>query len=562
MKKPLPIGYDNFEQVISEGFYYVDKTLLIKDLLDDNANVNLFTRPRRFGKTLAFSMLRYYFEKAYDFNGNPVDNSELFAGMKIMEAGERYTNEMGKYPVINLSLKSAKQPTYELAYTMLTRRIAEEYKRHSYIIDSIKEEKDRQRYVAIMGENADEWDYVDALAFLSRILNEVYEEKTIILIDEYDVPLENAYFRGFYQKMIDFIRSLFESALKTNECLKFAVVTGCLRISKESIFTGLNNLKIISILNQNFAEHFGFTQKEVDEVLSDNHLEEKKIELKEWYNGYLFGSTEVYNPWSVINYVNEAKVSENSFPKPYWSNTSSNSIVRELVDNADQMARQEIEDLIEGKTIEKPIHEDITYEDIHKTQDNLWNFLFFTGYLKKVSERFDGDTIYLTLTIPNAEVRYIYRHTILEWFDGKIGQTDLSGLYRAVKEGDCAAFSDIVSEQLVDTISFFDYAESYYHGFLVGLLKGCPRYITLSNRESGNGRPDIIMRTPSVRGMAIIIEIKIVKDFEKMEEGCDAALAQIEEQNYEASLYKDGYRKFLKYGVCFYRKECLVKKAL
>lgn len=231
MKKPLPIGYDNFEQVISEGFYYVDKTLLIKDLLDDNGNVNLFTRPRRFGKTLALSMLRYYFEKAYDFNGNAVDNSRLFAGMKIMEAGERYTNEMGKYPVINLSLKSAKQPTYELAYTMLTRRIAEEYKRHSYIIDSIKEEKDRQRYVAIMEENADEWDCVDSLAFLSRILNEVYEEKTIILIDEYDVPLENAYFRGFYQEMIDFIRSILESALKTNEFLKFAVITGCLRIT-------------------------------------------------------------------------------------------------------------------------------------------------------------------------------------------------------------------------------------------------------------------------------------------------------------------------------------------
>lgn len=381
--------------------------------------------------------------------------------------------------------------------------------------------------------------------------------------------------------MIDFIRSLFESALKTNEFLKFAVVTGCLRISKGSMptawagrtprrssgackqdpFTGLNNLNIISILDLHFSEHFGFTQMEVNEILGYYHLEKREAELKEWYDGYLFGNTEVYNPWSVINYVKAAYVNADAFPKPYWSNTSSNSIVRELIEQADQAMRQEIEDLIEGKTIEKPIHEDITYADIHKTQENLWNFLFFTGYLKKVSERFEGDTIYLTLTIPNAEVRYIYRHTILEWFDGKIGNTDLSALYRAVKEGDCEAFSDIVSEQLVETISFFDYAESYYHGFLLGVLKGCPGYITLSNRESGNGRPDIIMRTPSVRGMAIIMEIKNVKDFEKMEEGCDAALKQIEEQNYEASLYKDGYRKFLKYGICFYRKECMVKKS-
>lgn len=562
MKKPLPIGYDNFEQVISEGFYYVDKTLLIKDLLDDNGNVNLFTRPRRFGKTLALSMLRYYFEKAYDYDGNPVDNSKLFAGMKIMEMGKKYTDEMGKYPVINLSLKSAKQPTYELAYASLVDEIAGEYRRHSFILrEDCLSENDKEKYCRIMEQKGSPIENAKALEFLSICLYRAYNQKTIILIDEYDVPLENAYVRGFYQEMIDFIRSLFESALKTNEFLKFAVVTGCLRISKESIFTGLNNLNIISILDLHFSEHFGFTQTEVNEILGYYHLEKREAELREWYDGYLFGNTEVYNPWSVINYVKAAYVNADAFPKPYWSNTSSNSIVRELIEQADQAMRQEIEDLIEGKTIEKPIHEDITYADIHRTQENLWNFLFFTGYLKKVSERFEGDTIYLTLAIPNAEVRYIYRHTILEWFDGKIGQTNLSALYRAVQDGDSETFSDLVSEQLVETISFFDYAESYYHGFLIGLLKGCPGYITLSNRESGNGRPDIIMRTPSVRGMAIIMEIKIVKDFEKMEEGCEVALKQIEEQNYEAALYKDGYRKFLKYGICFYRKECMVKKS-
>lgn len=560
MKKPLPIGYDNFKEIITEDFYYVDKTLLIKEILDNRGKVNLFTRPRRFGKTLALSMLRYYFEKEYDAKGSEIDNRALFDGLKIMKMGERYTDQMGQYPVINLSLKSAKQPTYEMAYTMIKRRIAEEYKRHGYIMDQIENEGDRRRFELIMNERAGEESYADSIAFLSRMLNEVHGQAVIILIDEYDVPLENAYFSGFYKEMIDFIRSLFESALKTNECLKFAVITGCLRISKESIFTGLNNLEVHSILSPNYAEHFGFTGSEVEKILDDYGLLEKETELREWYDGYLFGNTEVYNPWSALNYIKAAYSDKEALPKPYWANTSSNSIIRELVERADIAVRQEIEDLIEGKTIEKPIHEDITYEDIYKTQDNLWNFLFFTGYLKKVSQRLEGEAIYLTLKIPNTEVRYIYRNMILEWFDQKIGQTDLKPLYHAVLDGDEQSFSDLVSEQLADTISFFDYAENYYHGFLCGLLKGCPGYFILSNRESGNGRPDIIMKTPSVRGMAVIMELKIVKDFDMMENGCDVALAQIEEQNYEAVLYKEGYRSFLKYGVCFYRKECLVKR--
>lgn len=560
MKKPLPIGYDNFREIISEGFYYVDKTLMIKELLDCRGKVNLITRPRRFGKTLALSMLQAYFEKACDREGREIDNRALFDGLKIMEAGEAYTGEQGRYPVISLSLKSAKQPTYEMAYTMLRRRIAEEYKRHSYIRDQIRNEDDRGRFERIMNETADEGAYADAVAFLSRILNEVYEERVVILIDEYDVPLENAYFSGFYREMSDFIRSLFESALKTNAHLKFAVITGCLRISKESIFTGLNNLEIHSVLNPGYAPWFGFTQPEMEELLNYYGISEKKDELERWYDGYLFGDTEVYNPWSAVNYIKAVCGNREALPRPYWANTSSNSIIRELTEQADFAARKEIEDLIEGKTIEKPIHEEITYEDIYRTQDNLWNFLFFTGYLKKVSERLEGDTIYVSLQIPNTEVRSIYRNTILEWFDRKIGRTDLRQLYRAVLEGDAQSFSEYVTEQLVDTISFFDYAENYYHGFLCGLLKGCPGYAVLSNRESGNGRPDIVMKTPSVRGMAVIMELKVAEEFERMEQGCDAALLQIEKRSYEADLYREGYRKFLKYGVCFYRKECLVKK--
>lgn len=561
IKRPLAIGVDNYKNMIDNGYYYVDKTLLMKELLDKKGSVNLFTRPRRFGKTLSLSMLKTYFECEINREGQYVDNSRYFTDKKIMDAGEAYTKHLGQYPVIFMSLKSAKQPTFEMAYASLVDEISREYNRHNYILtsDAITAE-DKEMFLAIRGRKAEEIEYAKSFAFLSQVLEIYHEQKTIILLDEYDVPLENSHFRGFYTQMIDFIRSLFESALKTNDSLAFAVITGCLRISKESIFTGLNNLEIISVLNDNYAEHFGFTQKEVERMLVYYQISERNGEVRQWYDGYIFGSTEVYNPWSVINYVKTAVTNKVSFPKPYWSNTSSNSIIREMVEQAGGLEKQELEALIEGNTIEKPVHEDITYEDIHKTQDNLWNFLFFTGYLKMVSQRLEGDTIYLTLEIPNAEVRYIYRNTIREWFEQKVNVTDLSNMYHAVVDGDADTFGMEVTRQLGETISFFDYAENYYHGFLTGLLKGCPQYIVLSNRESGNGRPDLIMKTVSVRGMAIILEIKVVKEFDDMEKGCDEALQQIEEGNYQAELYREGYRNFMKYGICFYRKECLVKK--
>lgn len=560
MKKQVPIGYDNYKEVIDKNLYYVDKTLLIKELLDKLGKVNLFTRPRRFGKTLALSMLRTFFEINMDVYGNMTDNSRYFEGMKIMQAGEIYTSKLGQYPIISLSLKSGKQPNFEMARESLVDEIVKEYERHRYVLlgesllASVKE-----KYQQIMERKAQPIAYAKALEFLSSCLKQYHNKNVIILIDEYDVPLENAYFTGFYDEMIGFVRSLFESALKTNESLEFAVVTGCLRISKESIFTGLNNLEIISILNKEYAEYFGFTQKEVEELLGYYGLEHKLDEAREWYNGYLFGDMQVYNPWSVINYIRTLQSDLDAFPKPYWSNTSSNSIVRELIEVADDGTKREIEALIAGEVIEKPIHEDITYADIHRTRDNLWNFLFFTGYLKVVAQRFDGDTIYLSLAIPNAEIKYIYRNTILEWFDIKIRGCDLSELYTALREKDTEKIEEAVTNQLVETISFYDYIESYYHGFLCGLLKSCPGFSTVSNRESGNGRPDIIMKTASVRGMAIIMEIKVVKDFEQMEDGCNHALSQIEEQKYENALYKEGYRNILKYGICFYRKECMVK---
>lgn len=410
---PLPVGVENFEEIITKGYYYVDKTLLIKDLIDLRGKVNLFTRPRRFGKTLNMSMLRYFFEKSQE------DRSRLFAGTKIMDAGEKYLKEFGQYPVISLSLKSMKQGNYESAFHCLKEDIAREFKKHPEISQNLDSNDDRTKYDLLMNRKADDNEYLTSLKFLSECLYAFYGRKTVILIDEYDVPLENAYFSGFYDKMVRLIRSLFESALKTNDTLEFAVVTGCLRISKESIFTGLNNLNIVSIMDTAYAEHFGFTQDEVDQMLVHYGLEENLSAVRAWYDGYQFGNTEVYNPWSVINYVNSCYNDKKALLKPYWSNTSSNSIVRTLVERADISVKQEIEALIEGKTITKPIHEDITYDDMDSTQDNLWNFLFFTGYLKKISQRQDGEDILVEMAIPNSEVRHIYKNTVLRWFEEK-----------------------------------------------------------------------------------------------------------------------------------------------
>ena len=552
---PLPIGIDNFEKVIKGGYYFVDKTMFIKELLDMKGEVNLFTRPRRFGKTLNMSMLRYFFEQG------KADNAELFRGLKIMDAGEKYLVHMGKYPVISISLKSMKQYSYELAYEMLTKAVEGEFTRHWLEIEQSGKLTGAklERYIRIRDLKGSEGDYADSLKFLSECLFTCIGQKAIILIDEYDVPLENAYFSGFYDRMAALIRSLFESALKTNDNLEFAVVTGCLRISKESIFTGLNNLKVISITSQTYAEHFGFTQKEVEQMLRDYELGDNLETVRKWYDGYCFGETEVYNPWSVINYVDSCYKDKNAFAKPYWSNTSSNSIVKNLVEHADISVKQEIEALIEGGTIEKPIHEDITYDDMDSTQDNLWNFLFFTGYLKKISERQEGETIYMEMAIPNSEVRYVYKNAVLRWFEEKTEKKELTPLYESLLNGDTEKMAEILSENLMDTISFYDYQESYYHGFLVGMLKNIGNYIVQSNRESGNGRPDILVRYPSVRGKAVIIEIKVAKTYQGLEEKCDEALRQIEEQKYEAALRQEGYQKILKYGVAFYRKECMVK---
>lgn len=557
MNCPLPIGIEDFKELIENNYYYVDKTGLVKELLNNRSKVSLFTRPRRFGKTLSLSMLKYYFEVVYDQNGNKEDKGSLFKGLEIMTAGSEYTNHMGQYPVISLSLKSAKQPDFETAYIMLKRQIADEFRRHKYAADKL-EGNDKRRFELIMNETDQREQYLDALAFLSRVLKGIYGKNTIILLDEYDVPLENAYFKGFYKQMTDFIRSLFESALKTNPNLEFAVITGCLKISKESIFTGLNNLKMVSILDISYSEYFGFTHPEVEHMLQAYDITGRQEEIKSWYDGYLFGKSEVYNPWSILMYVDSLRQDQDAKPKPYWANTSSNSIIRELVEHADNSVKQEMEILIEGGTIEKPVHEEITYEDIYKTIDNLWNFLFFTGYLKKVSERLEDVTTYITLGIPNLEVKYIYQNTILDWFGTQIRQKDLTGIYTALLEKNTQQMEKELSKNLMETISFYDYREDYYHGFLGGLLKMMEGYTIKSNRESGLGRSDLLLLSAPYEGIAIIIEIKVAETYAQLEEKAKAALKQMEEKQYDAELRLEGYRHFIKYGISFYKKLCRV----
>ncbi|MDD2958021.1 MAG: AAA family ATPase [Lachnospiraceae bacterium] len=560
MKKPLAIGIDNYKEIIEQEYYYVDKTLLMKEILDKKGKVNLFTRPRRFGKTLALSMLKTYFEKAYTRDGVLMDNSRYFEGKKILDAGERYTDEMGQYPVISLSLKSAKQPDFKTAYVCLMNEIGKEFDRHNYVVESeALTEEEKIRFLQIRDQKAEYAVNVTALQFLSFCLEKYHHKKAIILIDEYDVPLENSYFRQFYDQMIDFIRSLFESALKTNDSLQFAVITGCLRISKESIFTGLNNLEMVSILNVDYAEYFGFTQQETDTMLDDYELSEKKQEVKTWYDGYLFGKTEVYNPWSVINYVKSAVADFDAFPKPYWSNTSSNSIVRELVETANSEVKQEIEKLIAGDTIEKPVHEEITYGDIHKSQDNLWNFLFFTGYLKMVSQRIENRRIYLALMIPNEEVRYIYENTIQDWFHEKIQVRNLTALYQAFHDEDEERIEAEIRDILKISISYYDGNEGFYHGIMAGLLQGWSSHTIKSNRESGDGRPDLVLIPLDERDPLYILEFKYTKVFTEMDAGCQEALQQIEELHYDEEYLNEGYLNIRKLGICFCKKSCRVK---
>jgi len=556
--KPIPIGVEDFKEIIDKDYYYVDKTLIIKDILDSGSKVTLFIRPRRFGKTLNMSMLRRYFEKTED------DNSYLFDGLKISGAGEKYKYYMGQYPVISISLKSMKQSGYELALNEFKKIISNEFRRHKEILKSgMIFESDKEEFLDVCNRRGDYSVYNTALKFLSDCLREIYGNNVIVLIDEYDVPLENAYFNGFYEEMTDLIRSVFESVLKTNDSLEFAVLTGCLRISKESIFTGLNNLNVYPVTDNAMSQYFGFTEQEVKNLADYYGLSDCFDTIKNWYDGYLFGKTEIYNPWSVLKYIQFVLHNDNNLPDAYWVNTSSNNIIHEIVVKSDRRIRDDIEKLIRGDSIDKPLYQDITYVNMNVKSDYIWSFLLHTGYLKPVKIYKKGIQTYFTAVIPNLEIVTIYENTFRQWFDESVKIADKSVLFNAVLHGDVGTFEAEINRWLSKSISYHDGYENFYHGFLVGLLEYSDDYEVLSNRENGTGRSDVVIKDIITYKKAVIIEIKSVreKNGETLDGQCNEALKQIEDRQYEVNLKNEGYTDIIKYGIAFQEKKCSVVKA-
>jgi hypothetical protein len=562
-KAALGIGVSNFDLRRERGSYYIDKTLLIKDLFDNEAGVTLITRPRRFGKTLNMDMLKSFFEYNCELRMDNQDKRHLFNGLKIEKAGEKYMKHCGQYPVIFLSLKDTKADTWEVAYHSMKECLYYEYERHSNIGSSKKiSVKDKKRLRRFLNGEALDSDFQSAIKFLSDCLFAHYGRQVVLLIDEYDVPLESAFTKNYYEKMISLIRSLFSTALKDNKALAFAVMTGCLRITKESIFTGLNNPSMVSILNNRYSEHFGFTQQEVDEMLEYYDLTSKRDEIREWYDGYLFGETEVYNPWSVINYVSDLTGSLKNEPKAYWANTSANAIIHQMISMlVDNRVQSEMETLIKGGTIAKVINEAITYTDAFSSVDNLWNLLFFTGYLKPTGEKIVEDGVTKTvLIIPNYEVSTIYNFQIREWFRDAMKQYRYpEQIIAALKAGEAATVETLLSDALLKSISYYDTAEKFYHGYLTALLTFSGGYDVKSNREMGDGRSDLVM-IPRLDGRMpiIIIEIKIARKRGEMEALSRAALQQIEDKRYADEFIAEGYRTIRKFGVAFFHKECVV----
>ena len=550
LTKKLPVGIDSFEKLRREDFYYVDKTRMIVDLMANWGEVNLFTRPRRFGKTLNMSMLKCFFEIGTD--------KSLFDGLRVSEEKALCETYMGKYPVVFVSLKGVDGLTFEDAYRRLRGIIREEALRLSFLKYSEELDADDLRsFLRILSEEDTSADMVSSLRMLCSLLEKHYGQKPILLIDEYDVPLDKAYYHGYYPQMIDLIRAMFQAALKTNSSLFFAVLTGCLRVSKESIFTGLNNLMVHSISDPSFDEYFGFTDEEVGKMLSDYGLEAHHQEAREWYDGYRFGGQDVYCPWDVINYVYALRVDPQAEPKAYWLNTSGNAMVRELISkSADGTTQMEIERLIEGETITKTLNEQLTHNEIRSSIGNIWSLLYMTGYLTTAQKPSGGR---YTLRIPNREVRQIYMQQVLSWFEDKASaETDkLTNLYTAFETGDVETIKEILDEQLLDTVSFYDAHESFYHGFLLALLSTCASWNVSSNIETGKGRSDIIAGRKD-RKIGFVVEVKDVKDEEKLESACEAALRQIDERDYTAILRRFRVKEIHKYGIAFWDKECRI----
>ena len=549
----LQVGIDQFDKLIKSGFYYVDKTRLIEQLLQNWGEVNLFTRPRRFGKTLNMSMLKSFFEIGTD--------KTLFDQLYIAANKELCEEYMGQYPVIFLSLKGVDGLNFEEAKSMLKITIRTEAQRHYELKKSEKvSEENRKLFNDILSGKDERIE--DSLRMLSQILFEHYGKKSIILIDEYDVPLDKAFQHGYYKEMVSLLRGLFGQALKTNEFLQFAVLTGCLRVSKESIFTGLNNFKVLSIADIRFDEQFGFTDEEVRKLLKDYDREGYFSEAKEWYDGYHFGNADIYCPWDVINYVEHLRYDPEAEPEAFWINSSGNDLVKRFVAKADQTTKDEIEQLIAGDVIEKKIRQDLTYDEIDQSIDNLWSVLFTTGYLTQTGRAERG--IY-KLMIPNKEVREVFIDQIQQWFDQTVVNDEdrMSSFYQSFAQGKAKDVQDQLTSILAETISILDTKarneekENFYHGMMLGLLRNHRNWIVKSNVESGEGFVDILIK-PEDPDEGILIELKYSKTFDGLEKACERAMEQVKNRRYDEALREEGRCHILAYGIAFCKKRCKV----
>ena len=557
-KKKLPIGIENFEELQKEEFYYVDKTNLIRDLLMQWSKVNLFTRPRRFGKSLNMSMLKYFFE--------PGGDKEIFKKLAISGETEICEKYMGKFPVVSISLKGINGESYEKACAMAVQVIQSEARRFQYLLESERlTAYEKKIFASLLQADMGEDLLCSSLKIMSELLEKHHGCKVILLIDEYDVPLAKAFERGYYDQMVIFIRNMFEYALKTNDSLKFAVLTGCMRISKESIFTGLNNIKVLSVADVQFDEYFGFTDQEVKDMLDYYGFSNRYDEVKEWYDGYQFGNVGVYCPWDVINYCDTLKADPDAQPRNYWLNTSSNEAVRRFIRESDHAAtRREIEKLVAGEAITKEIHQELTYKDMYDSIDNLWSVLFTTGYLTQRGKP-DGDNF--RLVIPNVEIRKIFTSQIMELFKESVPKNGeaLRNFCQALRNGDAKSVERLLGEYLRKTISIRDtfvkrqMKENFYHGILIGILGFEDTWSVSSNKESGDGYSDILVETDDGE-TGIILELKYAEDG-KLDESCREALRQINLRRYEEELLDEGVEHILKYGIAFYKKRCRVMLA-
>ena len=557
MKRKIPIGISDFRKIIEEDFYYVDKSLLIQEVIDHGSESMLLPRPRRFGKTLNLSMLRYFFEKT-DQN-----HSHLFKNLAIWQHGDMYSSKQGRYPVIYLTFKDVKSDHWDFCYGMFRKLIAAEFERHGYLLKSeMLTDNEKSKYKAIIHLEASEYDYAYCLKELSEYLHRYYNEKVIILIDEYDTPIHCGYLDGFYDEVIGFIRILLGSALKDNSSMEKGLLTGILRVSKESVFSGLNNLEVFSLLSPRFSSHFGLLDNEVEEMLKYYEIGFDIEEVKSWYNGYIFGRQTVYNPWSILNYTDKW---DEGF-RPYWVNTSSNELVKSIITRSGPDVKEDMELLIRGSSIIKMVDDNIVFGEIETNADAVWSFLLFCGYLKAVSMEYTNKRLHVELKIPNAEVQYLFEEIILGWFRQGLYGNQLNMMLKGLTTGDLELFESIFRDFIEKTFSYFDASgkepEKVYHAFVLGLLVSLQEtYEVKSNQESGYGRYDVMLIPRDPHNKGIVIEFKKVnkQKNETLVEAAERALEQIEQKKYAQTLTERGVSDILMLGIAFQGKEVLLK---